>query len=173
MITVVAIIAILTALMTVVFLRVKSSAKVTRSISNMHQFGVAIALYQADWASPGGSSVGAQGFPPGPLEQSIDLPMALYHTGGELTNRDDPESDLYTRMFPWWNEEPFFVDRWNDYYSLMGDQSVIMVDNTQCPGLRPGGFSLHAKLALGLHLDTHVSKKMTTGDATAYSCWTD
>ncbi len=169
---VVTIITILGALSVPVYNSVKHSAKIARSESNLRQIGISMSLYRGEWeASSSASSdeVSSLGLPPSlfALAKSQHLPDELFRTGGENFGKLAP--DVYTYMVPHIPTET--EDGWKAHYEKMQEQSIVVVDTTQNPGMPPNTFIFEPQLSLGLRLDGGVTKRRATGSPGSYAFW--
>lgn len=80
---VIAILAVVTAITVPVFVRVKKSAKITVSVSNLRQMHMATMIYQSDYDGGGVyGDIGPMGLPPIDYVFSslLDLPLSLYES---------------------------------------------------------------------------------------------
>ncbi len=103
----IAIIAIISAIMTPVFRSAKHSAQITASISNLHQMHIALLLYQGNQGSGGQyNSLASMGLP-ADFEQGYDLirELSLYKSPCGLN--------------PSWSKEPVQIEY--EYFAMTSD----------------------------------------------------
>jgi type II secretory pathway pseudopilin PulG len=148
---------------------VRQSAKVSRSISNLRQLGLALSLYREGAGGGNGEGHLGIGMPPSIHGFIVGqrIPRELLRTGGE-SHTSDSHGDVYTFLWPRYGED---ATVWYAYHEKCGEGSVAIVDETQNPGMAPKGFTLHPRLALGLSMDGSVTRKRAKGDTSDYNLW--
>lgn len=146
-------------------------AKVSRSISNLHQIGLAINLYRADYGDIAlYGTVEEMGLPPdlGALAREYKLPTELFDPGGEVIT---PEiGSLYTVFFtgesfvgqPSWSK---YAKRYQENAILVGDLQNSFAGSTQ--SISP----LVRRRGIGLFVDGSVRVIVKAGDWTKREWW--
>ncbi|MGI8924860.1 MAG: prepilin-type N-terminal cleavage/methylation domain-containing protein [Fimbriimonadales bacterium] len=165
--SVVAIIAALTAIITPIYSAAILGAKTQSSIQRLRQFHVAISLYQSQWDFKGYDSVEALALPD-VVAFTTMFPRHMYGSPCGWNQAFSPDNAnvgwayIYSEPLPW-GLKVFRQYRQN---------SVLVIDY-QCNGGAVGvADPLAHKRVLGLLLSGEVVNRWTTGDVYAWSTYT-
>ena len=167
LLVVISVIAVLAAILVPAIANSKMEAKITRSESNLHQFALALSIYQAN---QGDTSGNLRGFPPsmGVLARQGLVSWDLFKTGGSPLGNLPP---IYCFRIPNVPDSATNPNDWWQEYDTYQDQAVFGVDGT----FRNSRFALQEPysrhFALGGHLDGHVERRWNIGDFTQAAFW--
>lgn len=170
-IVVVAILGLLAALTTPVFIRAKQSAHETTCISNLKQAHLALELYRADWSTTDIGTPAQMGFPVSALllfplpEMCKGVHPQLCLAPGSYTQRwpeVDPDHPNYSEA-----AGPV----WAEYVQRYGGSSILVHDASHQDYCPQSQFSMQR--VLGLNLGGSVFKRVRRGDPMLSDWWHD
>lgn len=162
LLTSIAVIALLVAILYPVFTKAIDSAKITRSVANMKQLHQAVMLYMNDYDLSGPEQV--------PISLSLvirdrNIPREILRTGGRSIFG---ESDLYRCMFQReiGTSSEFL---WKEHVQATSGNPVMLVDQTFDHANLEDAFGLHRSFAIFFH--GNVVHKSHHGSAGTLETW--
>jgi prepilin-type N-terminal cleavage/methylation domain-containing protein len=158
---------LLASLLFPVLAQAKRNAKMSRSMTQMHQIHVALMMYVDGQAESGADGLG---LPPGigELASATRLDPNLLRTGGSDWKLPG-EPAVYTWMPP----RPHVpgdegrIPLWREHLLRTRQNPVILLDETFSP--TTDHFS--NKLGQGLYYDGHIARKWASGSLAVYTVW--
>lgn len=168
-IVVIHIVAVLAALLYPVMASARREAKITRSMSQMRQIGVALTLYRADLGDEGPLGFG---LPPSSvhLRRAQNLSPDLVHTGGNPI--PGVATDIYAWFPPTLPASEKAMRDWNAY--RMGNENpFLLFDVTQNASPNALNDAFDSRLVLAMRLDASVVRRRMSGVLLTYNTWKD
>lgn len=170
---VISVLALLAALLWPVFIKARTSAKVSVTISNLRQIGQATAMYRTEWNGDGVYGNAYRMGLPCYMEEGVNLPI-LYTLLPPMNSH--PSSSVvganYWKLFQ--GEDTLVGREWTLYSQVAQESSVTFIDpyfNDASIRLDdPGFYPLHL---IAVRLDTSVLNIERMGDWMLPSFWQD
>lgn len=167
--SVLAIAGILGAISFPVFYRVKRSAAQSTCLSNLHQLGVALALYQSDYHGRETGTPSEMGLPPnlGYLDLKVNL-----RCGGI-----NPDGDVAGYHIAWPNPQETTKEAkrvqadWAGYTALYGPAAVVLSDPNHQEESGPRSYTWQSWRVLGLRLDGSAFTRRRMGYPKGWGWW--
>ena len=144
-IVVVACIAILAALVSPAFVSAKKSAHRTVCLSNLHQYGVAIALYRADYDGAESGTPGQMGLPPAEVLCYMPI-LTRLQCDGELAGPTGYHVNYPSQGTGKGSDDG--ASAWAAYVADVGPSAILVFDPNHNPPHQPGSNSPVTKIGL-------------------------
>jgi prepilin-type N-terminal cleavage/methylation domain-containing protein len=171
MLSVIAIIGLVATITYPALFSAMTSAKIGRSVENLHQLHVAHELYRADDPQGGLTTVG---YPPNGLKTLIQLKLvsnAQIHTGGRWILDGIPNSDVYAQLYPVIDSPTSDVNLWLSTLSERGESLPFLLDLTFNDSDHSNQDLLRSKFGVAVYMDGSIHRQRRRGDLTQFRNW--
>ena len=173
----ISIVLVLAAICFPVFASVKKSANRASCVSNLHQIGMAIALYREKWDGAEQGTPSQMGLP----TELVFLPHDMQGRPLYECHGNNPHGNSYSNNWPLQVrfESPSELEniekwyrRWAAYVAEVGPAAILMYDENHQASF-PRSFSWENWTAIGLRLDQSVIIRTHLGMPWFYRWWHD
>ena len=166
---VISIIVILLVILSPVLVRVKDSAKIAKSKSNLRQIHLQTRLYQSDWDAQEYGNAYEMGLPPSPAYIRLDSLSRLVPPNAPSTS-----SPILGRLYWVFYNDPGkdgMVPSWQDYTTRNMGNSIMYIDPFNNPNVPLDRGSFISRKIIGITVDGSISQRISPGDWMIRSWW--